>query len=486
MRENYGRLVIVSNRLPISFEKDGDELKAKPGSGGLITALEPLLRENGGVWVGNAGTENFPDTERLLREESRKQAYDYVPIFLTKEEQENFYEGFANEVVWPLFHDLQSRCNFDPKYWEFFLRVNEKFAEATAKVARQGDPIWIHDYQLMNVGADLRPRLSKNAKIHFFLHIPFPSPDIFSKLPWRREVLEGLLAYDVVGLQTERDVRNFLGCLRSCVPQISISRKGEMHGIRYGSQETLVGAFPIGIDFDGFASAAASPEVEERTVQLKKSLIEVKTILGIDRLDYTKGILERIKGFSTLLRLYPEFRRHTSLIQVAVPSRENIAGYQHLKEEIQRIVTQVNGEFGEPGWVPINYMYRSITKTELLALYRVADVALVTPLKDGMNLIAKEYCAARIDKQGVLVLSEFAGAAAELRNGAILVNPYDELGLAAAMNTALTMMKSEQRRRMLRLRMQIRRSNLHHWVERFLSVTREGKYAEAMELPRTA
>lgn len=485
MSENNGRLVIVSNRLPVSFEKDGEELKVKPGSGGLISALEPLLKKNGGVWVGNAGTEEFSGAEHLLSKTTEKQSYEYAPVFLTKDEQINFYEGFANEVVWPLFHDLQSRCNFDPKYWDYFLRVNRKFADATAKVVKKGDPIWIHDYQLMHVGKWLRERLPKS-KIYFFLHIPFPSPDIFSKLPWRKEVLEALLAYDVVGLQTERDLRNFLGCLRSYVPHISVSRKGEMHGIRRDSRETIVGAFPIGIDFDGFSEKAASAEVEERTLQLKKSLIEVKTILGIDRLDYTKGILERIRGFSTLLRRHPEFRRRTSLIQVAVPSRENIAGYQQLKEEIQRIVTQVNGEYGEPGWVPINYMYRAIAKTELLALYRVADVALVTPLKDGMNLIAKEYCAARIDKEGVLVLSEFAGAAAELRNGAILVNPYDELGLAEAMNTALTMLKSEQRRRMLRLRNQIRRSNVHHWVERFLSVARAVRFTPAMELPRTA
>lgn len=484
MSENYGRLVIVSNRLPISFEKNGEELKVKASSGGLISALEPLLKKNGGVWVGNAGTEESGETEELLRKESQQQDYEYVPVFLTKDEQLNFYEGFANEVVWPLFHDLQSRCNFDPKYWDYFLRVNKKFADATAKVAKKGDPIWIHDYQLMHVGSWLRERIPK-AKIYFFLHIPFPSPDIFSKLPWRKEVLEGLLAYDVVGLQTERDLRNFLACLRSYVPHISISRRGELHAIRRDSGETLIGAFPIGIDFDSFSDTAASPEVEERTTQLKMSLIEVKTILGIDRLDYTKGILERIKGFSSLLRRYPELRRRTSLIQVAVPSRENIAGYQQLKEEIQRIVTQVNGEYGEPGWVPINYMYRSIAKTELLSLYRVADVALVTPLKDGMNLIAKEYCAARIDKQGVLVLSEFAGAAAELRNGAILVNPYDELGLAEAMYAALTMMKSEQRRRMLRLRTQIRRSNVHHWVERFLSAAGAG-ISEAMLLPRTA
>jgi trehalose 6-phosphate synthase/phosphatase len=485
MSNNFGRLVIVSNRLPISFERDGEELKVKTSSGGLVSALEPLLKKNGGVWVGNAGTEDPAQVEALLRKEAQEHPYEYKPVFLTKEELEKFYEGFSNEVLWPLFHDLQTRCNFDPNYWDYFLKVNNKFAETTAQVAKKGDPIWIHDYQLMNMGVRLRKELP-HSKIYFFLHIPFPSPDIFSKLPWRKAILEGLLAYDVVGLQTERDLRNFLGCLRSYVPQLSLMRKGELHIARRERRKTVVGAFPIGIDFDAFAESSDSPEVEERTLQLKKSLIEVKTILGIDRMDYTKGILERIKAFSTFLRKYPEFRRRTSLIQIAVPSRESIPGYQQLKEDIERIITQVNGEFGEPGWVPINYMYRAIGRTELLALYRVADVALVTPLKDGMNLIAKEYCAARTDKQGVLVLSEFAGAAAELRNGAILVNPYDELGLAEAMHVALTMAKFEQRRRMLRLRAQVRRSDLHRWVDHFLSVAGHHQSVETIELPRSA
>jgi trehalose 6-phosphate synthase/phosphatase len=486
MNDSFGRLVIVSNRLPISFEKDGEDFKTKTSSGGLVSALEPLLKKNGGVWVGNAGAEESSRVEELLQKEAQEHpTYKYKPVFLTKEEQEKFYEGFSNEVLWPLFHDLQTRCNFDPDYWDYFLRVNNKFADITAQVATKGDLIWVHDYQLMTMGVGLRRELPQ-AKIYFFLHIPFPSPDIFSKLPWRKEILEGLLAYDVVGLQTERDLRNFLGCLRSYVPQISLMRKGEIHMVRHQRRKTVVGFFPIGIDFEGFSKAADSAEVEERTLQLKKSMIGVKTILGVDRLDYTKGILERIKAFSTFLRKYPEFRRRTTLIQVAIPSRESIPGYQELKEDIERIITQVNGKFGEPSWVPINYMYRAICKTELLALYQVADVALVTPLKDGMNLVAKEYCAARTDKQGVLVLSEFAGAAAELRHGAILVNPYDELGLAEAMKVALTMSKFEQRRRMLRLRNQVRRSDLQWWVEHFLSVAKYSQFPETIELPRSA
>lgn len=472
MKQDFARLIVVSNRLPVSFEQEGDELKAKPSSGGLVAALEPLLQQHGGVWVGNAGSEDPEQTKVLLDRATEQQSYKYAPVFLSKEEQVNFYEGFANEVVWPLFHDLQSRCNFDPKYWDFSLRVNEKFAEVTASVAEEEDLIWVHDYQLMSVGEKLR-RLKPQARINFFLHIPFPPPDIFLKLPWRKEILEALLIYDLVGLQTERDLRNFLGCLRSCTEGISVSRKGEFHSVRYQGRETVIGSFPISIDFQGFSSSAGEPEVRERLAQLHQEISEPRVVLGVDRLDYTKGIPERLKAFGTFLRQYPNYRSKVTLVQVAVPSRESILGYQKLREEIERMVTQVNGEFGEPGWVPIHYIYRSIPKTELLALYQLADVALITPLKDGMNLVAKEYCASRMDKQGALILSEFAGAAAELRTGAILVNPYDELGLADAINEALNMAGTEQRRRMIRMRNQIRRSNLNHWVTEFLAAARD-------------
>ena len=463
--------VIVSNRLPLSFEKRPDgSLHAKQSSGGLVTALEPLLREHGGIWVGSSGTEDDPRIHEELAILSAEHHYRYEPIALSAEEHAKFYEGFSNEIIWPLFHDLQSRCNFDPTYWEFYLRVNARFAESVQKVAEASSLVWINDYQLMQVAPILRQK-APDAQIVFFLHIPFPPPDIFEKLPWARQVLEGLLAHSLIGLQTARDARNLLACLRAFLPGLSIARKsGDIRVVRHKGQETIVGAFPISIDFEDFSRASDADDVRRRSSAIRahhgKDMV---TILGIDRLDYTKGIPERLKAFALFLRQHPELHRKTSLIQIVVPSRESIPGYQILKAEIERLVAQVNGEFAEPGWVPINYIHRSLPRTELLALYRTSRVAFITPLKDGMNLVAKEYCACRHENDGVLILSEFAGAATELKQGSLLVNPYDQSAVANALAEAVMMDIAEQRRRMTRLRNQVRKADLAAWLHSFLA-----------------
>lgn len=478
MTGDFGSLMIVSNRLPITFEGSGKTLTVKPSSGGLVSALEPFLKRNGGVWVGSAGSEPDKRIPRLLREESKAHAHRYEPVYLTEEENTKFYEGFSNEILWPLFHDLQTRCNFENEYWDFYVRVNEKFAEVVRRSTQAGELIWIHDYQLLQVASALR-RKGVDSQLAFFLHIPFPSPDIFAKLPWRTQILEGLLEHDLIGVQTERDERNFIACLRSYMPHVRISRRDSTRIVHNGTRETVLSAFPISVDFGEFDQSARSEEVDQRTAEIKEQLRGKQMVLGVDRLDYTKGITERVKAFAALLQEHPEMRRRVSLIQVAVPSRENIPWYQHLKSEIEQLVTGVNGEYGEPGWVPINYLYRPISRTEMLSLYRAADVALVTPLKDGMNLIAKEYCATRVDGDGVLVLSEFAGAAMELHSGAILVNPYDHRGVADALHRALNMPAPEQRRNMLRLRAQVRRYDLNRWVDEFLTAARGAQNSSA-------
>jgi trehalose 6-phosphate synthase/phosphatase len=460
------KLVLVSNRIPITFTTEGGKLKGLPSSGGLVSALEPLLKDHGGIWVGSGGTEDTPQIREILEQASGNSPYKYAPLFLTEEEQSNFYEGFSNEIVWPLFHDLQSRCNFDPRYWEFYERVNRKFADAVEKASEPGDLIWIHDYQLMKVGQTLRSR-RPGARLAFFLHIPFPSPDIFAKLPWRQQILEDLLAHDLIGVQTMRDQRNLVACIRSFVPSVKISGRGESRVVVGQGGRTHIEAFPISIDFRSFAEQSKSAPVLERTAQIKTKTHDIQITVGIDRLDYTKGIPERLKAFGYFLRKYPEFHRRVELIQIVVPSREGIPRYDQLKREVERLVTHVNGEFSEPGWVPINYIYRSVPRDELIAIYRAADVALITSLKDGMNLVAKEYCAAKTEVNGVLVLSEFAGAAPELRIGAILVNPNDEVGVAEALKQALEMKPEERRRRMLRLRHQIRQADILTWRDRF-------------------
>jgi trehalose 6-phosphate synthase/phosphatase len=461
-------LVLVSNRIPISFETKDGELTGAPSSGGLISALEPLLRQNGGTWVGSVSTEEHPRVHELLAEATRGQSFTYAPLFLTKEEQTNFYEGFSNEVIWPLFHDLQSRCKFDPEYWNYYLGVNKRFAAAVNEVAKPGDLVWIHDYQMMEVAKALRSH-QPAAKCAFFLHIPFPGPDIFEKLPWRKALLEGLLKHDLLGFQTGRDERNFIACVRHFLPESEITGRGDTRTVLRGNRHTSVGFFPISIDFEEYSKAAAQAAVRDQVSKIRHEFKGVKIALGVDRLDYTKGIPERIRAFGYLLRNYPDLRKKVGLIQLAVPSRENIPEYQDLKAEIEGHVARVNGEFSEPGWAPITYMHRSVPREELLALYGAADVALITPLKDGMNLVAKEYCSAKVESDGALVLSEFAGAAPELGSAALLVNPYDEIGTAAALARAFSMPLDEQRRRMLRMRRQIRHFDITAWRDRIFS-----------------
>jgi trehalose 6-phosphate synthase/phosphatase len=468
------RLVVVSNRLPLSFRHEKGQMLASPSSGGLVSALTPILTEHGGVWIGStgggsAGEQEDQEIRRLLDNTARDLPYRYQPVFLTKEEHANFYEGFSNEIVWPLFHDLQSRCKFSPAYWKYYQKVNRRFADEIEKTAQDLDLIWIHDYQLMTVGRELRRKMP-NARLAFFMHIPFPAPDIFEKLPWRQILLEALLEYDLIGLQTHRDERNFIACLRAFVPEAQIGgQPGDGRVARYKGRAAHVQFFPISVDFQRFASESAAETVRTRALEIRNQLNPAKIAIGVDRLDYTKGIPERLRAFAALLRENPHLRGKACLFQVVVPSRETITGYRKLQAEIERLVTHINGEYTEPGWAPIHYVHRSLPREELLALYLAADAALVTPLKDGMNLVCKEYCAARTDNDGVLILSEFAGAAPELRTGALLVNPYDELGVAATLARAFAMSAAERRKRMLRLRAHIRRHDILHWRDSFFS-----------------
>jgi trehalose 6-phosphate synthase/phosphatase len=468
------RLLVVSNRLPVQIKRDETgHFSAVPSSGGLVSALTPILAEYGGTWVGSTGIASNgeahdAEVRKVLTGTTRGASMRYMPVFLTGEEQTNFYEGFSNEILWPLFHDLQSRCNFAPRYWEFYQRVNQRFATTALKASQPGDVIWVQDYQLMDVGRQIRKRRPEGT-LAFFMHIPFPAPDIFEKLPWRRTILESLLEHDLMGLQTPRDERNLVACIRAFLPDVEVEREHDYRRVAYRGRETRVQAFPISIDFQQFAEGAASAEVGRRAFEIRRQLNGVRIAVGIDRLDYTKGIPERLRAFSRLLRDYPATRGRISLYQVVVPSRESITGYRRLMHEIEQLVAHINGEYSQPGWVPIHYVHRSLPRKELLALYRAASLALITPLKDGMNLVSKEYCAARTENDGVLILSEFAGAAPELHRGALLVNPYDELGIAEAINRALAMEAREQRRRMLRMRAWVRRHDILHWRDSFFT-----------------
>ncbi len=468
--ETTNRLVVVSNRLPVIVSQENeDRWKIEPGAGGLITAMAPVLKNRGGLWIGWPGitTDKATGFRSALRKVGRKSGYDLEPVLLTAEERDKFYYGFSNEVIWPLFHDLQTFCNFAPSYWKYYLEVQQKYADVIAENLRPNDFVWIHDYHLLGVAAALR-QMGVRARLGFFLHIPFPPLDIFIKMPWRFQILRAILEYDLIGLQTLRDRRNFVQCLRLLVKDAVVKGKGQVISIQRGDREVRLGAFPIGIDFDEFATHADSQEVTDTAWYLHEDFPGKTLVLGVDRLDYTKGIPYKLRAFQNLLLRYPELRRQITLIQVLIPSREDIPEYQGLKEEIERLVGEINGQFTASDWVPIHYLFRSMSRSELLAYYRTAEIALVTPLKDGMNLVSKEFCASSIEEDSVLILSEFAGAAAEMQHCALLVNPYDEEGTADAIYQAFTMSREERYQRMRRLRRVVQKHNIYWWVDSFL------------------
>lgn len=464
------RLIIVSNRLPIVLSKGRDKKwHVQPGTGGLVTAMAPVLRNRGGIWIGWPGITNEEkiDTAAILRNETKDFGYTLKPVELTRDEKENYYKGFANEIIWPLFHDFIAHCKFEPDYWAAYQQVNRKFAQTITENVKTSDFIWVHDYHLMGVGKELR-NLGITNSIAFFLHIPFPPPDIFIRLPWRFQILNFLLEYDLIGFQTLRDRRNFVQCIRQYIKGCRIIGKGQIGKLKVGNREIRIGALPISIDFKDMAERSASREVTEKAWSIHADFTDQKIILGIDRLDYSKGIPERLRAFRNCLRRFPELHDKVTLIQIVVPSRREIEKYADLKIEIERLVGEINGQFTHPGWVPIHYLFRSLEDMELLAYYRASEISLVTPLKDGMNLIAKEYCAANLEETGVLIMSEFAGAASQFQQYALLVNPHDIEGIAKAIHQAYYMSEEERKSRMRKLRQNVRKYNIFWWVDSFL------------------
>lgn len=484
MSENR-RLIVVSNRLPVVLERTRDGWDLKPGSGGLVTALAPVLSHRGGLWIGWPGLAVEPGGawEDLLEEGFREQGYDLVPVVLTEEEVEGFYYGFANSVVWPLFHDQTASCNFDPAFWYAYLAVNRTFADVVVENTTEDDFVWVQDYQLIHAAEFMR---NGDARRHigFFLHIPFPPLDVFLRLPWRGQILAALLAYDLIGLQTPRDLRNFRSCMEHLLPEVEVREESPgLVSMQVKGRQVHAGAFPIGIDYDDFHDTAAEEATEERMAELREQLGQHQVVLGVDRLDYTKGLPERLLAFENALERHRSLRESVILVQVVVPSRENVPEYQALKSRLDGLVGRINGRFSTAGWAPVHYHYRGIPRRDLLALYRMARVGFVTSIKDGMNLVSKEYCACQVDRDGVLILSEFAGAAAQLKGGAILVNPHDVEGTADALAEALDMAPEERRRRLETMQEVLAEQDIFWWVRRFLNVALKGE-AEDLVPPR--
>jgi alpha,alpha-trehalose-phosphate synthase [UDP-forming] len=476
-----GRCVVVSDRLPIVLTRDGGQgWRVSPARGALISALTPVLRERRGVWIGWPGVtaEEVPGLRKVLAGAIQEGGFSLRPVLLNAQEKRLGYGGFSSEVVWPLFHDLPLECSFNPAHWQAFLKINRKFARAAARTLARGtagtDLVWVHDHMLMNLAAELR-RLHASCRTAFFLHLPFPAPDLFRKLPWRRRLLAGLLAFDQVGFQTERDLESFLAGVRALAPAAVLRPAAgglwTVRGNEAGAAFDLrAGAFPIGVDARRIEERAARPEVTARMAVLQAALRGRKLVIGVDRIDPAMGIPEKLRAFAEALTRYPELQERVTLVQVAVPGRDSLLPrHEALRAEIERLVGEINGAFGRPGWVPVHYLHRELHPEELLAYYRLADVALITPLKAGMHLGAKEYCAANLEARGALVLSEFAGAAAQLGAGALLVNPFDCQEVARTLRRALRMKDRERIARMRELRAEVRRHDVSWWADSFLA-----------------
>ena len=458
---SQGRLIIVSNRLPVTVTTDAEGRAMVTRSvGGLAAGLRAPHERSESVWIGWPGPLDALEASAGDEVARQLRAMRIVPLALSADEVRVYYHRLCNGVLWPAFHDRLDQLPQRIGGWDAYETVNSRFADAVASEYRPGDLIWVQDYHLMRLPALLRERLP-DARIGFFLHVPFPNPEIFLALPTRRWLVEGLLGADVVGFHTRRWRGHFTAALRRL---LGIEMDADAT-IRYGTRRVALGIFPIGVDAAQLAYDARSREVTTEVLNLRQPT--QRLLVGIDRLDYTKGIPRRLLAFERLLADHPEWRERVRLVQVAVPTRSRVRAYQRLRREVDALVGRINGRFATASWTPVHYLYRGLPQTTLLALYRTADVMLVTPLRDGMNLVAKEFVACRNDENGVLVLSEFAGAADELTD-AVLVNPYDVDGVADAMHRALTMERGEQRRRLRGLRAKVQANDVHHWSEGFL------------------
>jgi len=462
--------VVVANRLPVDQERLPDGTTAWQRSpGGLVTALEPLLRRRRGAWVGWPGLaaeEVDFDDEPIVQED-----LELRPVRLSADDVAEYYEGFSNATLWPLYHDVIVKPRYHREWWDCYVEVNRRFAEATSRAAAEGATVWVQDYQLQLVPKMLR-ELRPDLTIGFFLHIPFPPVELFMQLPWRTEIIEGLLGADLVGFQLAGGAQNFLFLSRRLIgvntSRGSVGVRSRFGEVELGSRTVRVGAFPISIDSAALDQAARHRDVRRRAREIRAELGNPrKILLGVDRLDYTKGIDIRLKAFSELLAEGRAKRDDTVLIQLATPSRERVESYQILRNDIEREVGHINGEYAEVGHPVVHYLHRPVPRNELIAFFVAADVMLVTPLRDGMNLVAKEYVACRSDLRGALVLSEFTGAAAELRT-AYLVNPHDTKAVKDVIEAALNQTVEEGRRRMRSLRRQVLAHDVDGWARSFL------------------
>jgi trehalose 6-phosphate synthase/phosphatase len=464
------RLIIISNRLPITVEEKDGDFVLKESVGGLVSGISAYLSSLKNsqnkiaeyVWVGWPGISVKKEDHKKLKEKGK--SLNIRPIFLKEKVMERFYFGFCNKTIWPLFHYFPTYTIFDDEYWENYKFVNQKFCDEIVDIVQPDDIIWVHDYHLMLLPGMLREKLPK-AKIGFFLHIPFPSYEVFRMLPggWRKEILEGLLGADLVGFHTHDYTKYFLGCVTRI-----LGFDHNFGNIMTPSRMVSADTFPMGIDFSSFEKAVEHDEAKREKAELIKKFPDSKIILSIDRLDYSKGILNRLKGFDLFLKQNPQWHEKVTMLIIVVPSRIGVDRYNQMKRDIDEKVGNINGNYGNIHWTPIIYQYQYVSFYPLAGIYSVSDAALITPLRDGMNLIAKEYLACRTDQTGVLILSEMAGAAKELGE-AVIINPNNIQEIASAIKDALEMSEGEQVRKNKTMRGRLRRYNVIRWANDFIA-----------------
>ncbi|HTI90599.1 MAG TPA: bifunctional alpha,alpha-trehalose-phosphate synthase (UDP-forming)/trehalose-phosphatase [Puia sp.] len=464
-----GRLIIISNRLPFSLDREGDKVSLRQSSGGLVSAIKSYFEDTssqrtdltGKMWIGVA---DFPqdDWDQVAAAHAAEQDFEIVPIFTDKDLYDKYYNGFSNSVLWPLFHYFSSLADYDQSYFDAYVQVNQQFAEKIVPILEPGDQVWIHDYQLMILPHLLRQKRPETT-IGFFLHIPFPSYEIFRLLPteWKKTLLHGVMGADLIGFHTYDYVQHFLQSVK-----MLLGVDNYFHNLQYQDRLVRIDLFPIGIDYNKFQQAASDPEVEEIRNKIRSDIGDKKIIFSVDRLDYTKGLMQRLNGFEYFLERYPEWKEKMVFILNIVPSRDTIPAYNDRKKSIEEKIGTINGRFSTISWQPLIYRYNHTPFKDLVALYQAADVALITPLRDGMNLVAKEYVASSLGR-GVLILSELAGAASELGE-AILVNPTDVADVASSITRALAMPLYEQRNRISLMQRRLQEYDVFKWVNDFM------------------
>jgi trehalose 6-phosphate synthase/phosphatase len=456
-----GRLLLVSNRMPTTVRVARDGIELVPSTGGLATGLRPAHERNNGLWFGWPGTSGRLSPRQRAQLDERLAEQRLVPVHLSPTDVNRFYHGFSNGVLWPLFHYSLDHMPIDVLDWRAYHDVNVRFADAVAARHERGDLVWVHDYQLALVPALLRERIP-DAQIAFFLHIPFPSSEVFRILPWRTEILRGMLGADLIGFHTLAYMRHFsMSLLRVLGLETDIDR------VWHDQRDVRLGVYPMGVDAAGFDALARSEEIVAEGASIRRQAGGASIVLGVDRLDYTKGIPMRLLAFERLLEHEPSLRERVRFIVVAAPSRAEVSAYAEFERGVDELVGRINGKYGTPRWVPIHYVHRSASHRRLVALYLAADVMTVTPLRDGLNLVAKEFVASRHDSSGVLLLSEFAGAAAEMSE-ALLVNPYDVEAMAHSLSQALRMEEGERARRMTAMRERLFAYDAQRWVSDIL------------------